>query len=228
MNFETSKNLGGIGALLIFIGVIASFLSVPYIGILDIIGVILVLVALYGLSNYYSDRSIFRNALYGFITAIVGGILAVGIAVITIIANVSNIKTFIQTIYPSWNGDWSSLSGLSGVTPDTSNLNPQDLIPLIASVIIALLIILVIVWIFAVIASFFIRRSLKQVALKSNIGLFSTAGLLLLIGAVLIIAFGLGAILMWIAALLLAIAFFQLKPTPPATAVSPPPPPTTV
>ena len=228
MNFETSKNLGGIGALLIFIGVIASFLSVPYVGILDIIGVILVLVALYGLSNYYSDRSILRNALYGFITAIVGGILAVGIGVIAVIANVSNIKTFIQTIYPSWNGDWSSLSGLSGVTPDTSNLNPQDLIPLIASVIIAILIILAIVWIFAVIASFFIRRSLKQVALKSNIGLFSTAGLLLLIGAVLIIAFGLGAILMWIAALLLAIAFFQLKPTPPATAVSPPPPPTTV
>jgi uncharacterized membrane protein len=224
MNFETSKNLGGIGALLIFIGVIASFLSVPYVGILNLIGVILVLVALYGLSNYYSDRSIFRNALYGFITAIVGGILAVGIGVIAVIANLSNIKTLIQTIYPSWNGDWSSLSGLAGLTPDTSNLNPSDLIPLIASVIVAILIILAIVWIFAIIASFFVRRSLKQIALKSNIGLFSTAGLLLLIGAFLIIAFGLGAILMWIAALLLAIAFFQLKPTPPATAVSPPPP----
>ena len=129
MNFESSKNLGGIGAILIFIGVIASFLSVPYVGILNLIGIILVLVALYGLSNYYSDRSIFRNALYGFITAIVGGILAVGIGVIAVIANVSNIKTFIQTIYPSWNGDWSSLSGLSGLTPDTSNLNPQDLFP---------------------------------------------------------------------------------------------------
>jgi uncharacterized membrane protein len=228
MNFETSKNLGGIGALLIFIGVIASFLSVPYIGILNLVGIILVLVALYGLSNYYSDRSIFRNALYGFITAIVGGILAVGIGVIAVIANLSNIKTLIQTIYPSWNGDWSSLSGLSGLTPNTSNLNPQDILPLVAGFIVAILVILAIVWIFAIIASFFVRRSLKQVALKSNIGLFGPAGLLLLIGAFLIIAFGLGAILMWIAALLLAIAFFQLKPTPPATAVSPPPPPTPV
>jgi uncharacterized membrane protein len=58
------------------------------------------------------------------------------------------------------------------------------------------------------------------------LGLFSTAGLLLLIGAVLIIAFGLGAILMWIAVLLLAIAFFQIKPQieqPVAASQYPPP-----
>jgi uncharacterized membrane protein len=228
MNFETSKNLGGIGALLIFIGVIASFFSVPYIGIINLIGIIMVLVALHGLSNYYGDRSIFKNALYGFITAIVGGIIAVGIAVIAVIANLSNIKTLIQTIYPSWNGEWSSLSGLSGLTPDTSNLNPQDILPLIAGFLVVILAVLAILWIFTVIASVFVRRSLKQVAFKSNIGLFGTAGLLLLIGAVLIIVFGLGAILMWIAALLLAIAFFQLKPNPPATNVSPSAPQITV
>ena len=43
MNLETSKLLGGIGALLMFIGVIP---FVSHYGIIEIIGVILVLAAL--------------------------------------------------------------------------------------------------------------------------------------------------------------------------------------
>ena len=46
MTLESSKTLGGIGALLIFIGV---FPYINYFGVLEIIGVILVLFALHGL-----------------------------------------------------------------------------------------------------------------------------------------------------------------------------------
>ena len=50
---------------------------------------------------------------------------------------------------------------------------------------------------------------------------------MLVLGAVLTILFGLGFILMWIATLLLAVAFFQIKPQPeqpaPFTATANPP-----
>ena len=90
------------------------------------------------------------------------------------------------------------------MTPNTTNIDPSAIFPLIGG----LLVVLVIVWVFAIIAAFFIWRSLKQVSNKSSVGLFGTAGLLLLIGAI-IPVFGL--ILMWISALILAIAFFTLK-----------------
>ena len=220
MTLESSKNLGGIGAILLFIGVLP---IIQYMWVLGLVGIILIIVALNGLANYYSARGIFNNALYGIIAAIVGIIIAVSAAFAAVLANMSNINDFISTIYPGWNGDWASLSGL---TPNVSNLNPADLLPLIGAIILVFVIVLVVLWVFAIVSALFIRRSLKQVSEKSNVGLFGTSGLLLLIGACLVILFGFGLILMWIAALLLAISFFTLKPSPQPlpTAPSPPPP----
>lgn len=212
MNLESNKILGGIGAILMFIGIIP-FIS--YYGIIELVGAILVLVSLYGLGNYYHDSEIFKNALYGIITGIVGVIIAFAIAFTVILASINDL---LFELFPGWNGDWTSLQGL---TPDP-NAFMGDLsafIPLFMGVIA----VIVIVWVFAIIATFFIRRSFKKVTAKSTVGLFGTAGLLLLIGAFLAIIF-IGFILMWIAVLLLAIAFFQLKPGQ-IEAVPPPPAP---
>jgi uncharacterized membrane protein len=204
MSLETNKTLGGIGAILMFIGVIP---VINTYGVIELVGLILVMVALYNLAGYYTERSIFNNALYGLIAGIVGGVVAVAAVVITVLTSLTD---FIYTIYPSWNGDWSSLSGL---TPDPSNFSPEAIFPFLAGI----LAVLVILWVFAIISAFFVRRSLISLAAKSGTGMFSTAGLLILIGAVLIIAIGIGLILIWIGALILAIAFFGLKPkaTPP-------------
>jgi uncharacterized membrane protein len=95
-----------------------------------------------------------------------------------------------------------------------------------------LFLVLVILWVFAIVAGFFARRSLKTLSTKASVGLFSTGGLLLLIGAFLLILFFIfGFILMWVATLLIAIAFFQIKPEaeqPPSAAVPPPSTPTPV
>ena len=209
MTFETSKTLGGIGAILMFIGV---FPYINYFGIVPLIGAILVLVALYGFARIYKEDGIFNNALYGVIAGIVGVVLAaaVGIAVV-----LPNIRDFLLKLYPSWNGDWTTISGFSGMTPDTSNIGFGDVIPFVT----AAILIFVTIWVFAIIATFLYRRSLKQLSERTNVGLFSTAGMLLLVGAVLIIAFGFGLLLMWIAMLILAIAFFTIKPqtTQPST-----------
>jgi uncharacterized membrane protein len=211
MTIETNKTLGGVGAILMFIGIIP---YINYFGIIELIGVILVLVALYNLAGYYSERGIFNNALYGLIAGIVGGVIAVGTLILTVLTSLTD---FLYTVYPDWNGDWSALSGL---TPDTSNLSLDAIVPFLTGLFVALLIL----WVFAIISFYFVRRSLISLSAKSGVGLFSTAGLLMLIGAVLIIAFGIGLILIWISALLLAIAFFTIKPqeTQPVTSAAAP------
>jgi uncharacterized membrane protein len=206
MNLDTSKTLGGVGAILLFIGAIP---LVQYVWVLGLVGGFLILAALYGLDTFYGSKGIFINALYGVITGIIGIIVTIGVAVVALLANLSNIKDFMYILFPTWNGDWASLSEL---TPTTANINPSDIIPVIAGVIVAIIIVAAVAWIFAIVATFFVRRSLKQVSEKANVGLFGTAGLFLFIGAILIIAFGFGLLLMWIAALLLAIAFFTIKP----------------
>jgi uncharacterized membrane protein len=202
MTLETSKTLGGVGALLMFIGVIP---FVSYYGIIELIGVILVFIALYNLAGYYSERGIFNNALYGLISGIVGGVIS---GVVLVYAVLTNLTDFLYKVFPTWDGNWASLSGL---TPDTSKISPTDILPFVGGILAAL----AILWIFAIISSFFIRRSMVSLSAKSSVGLFSTAGLLLLIGAVLIIAIGIGLILIWVSALLLAIAFFTMKPQAP-------------
>ncbi len=199
MSIETSKTLGGVGAILMFVGIIPVINSY---GVIELIGLILVMVGLYNLASYYTERGIFNNALYGLIAGIVGGVIAVGAVILTVLTSLTD---FLYTIYPDWNGDWTALSGL---TPNTSNLTLDAIVPFLAGLFAAL----IILWVFAIIATYFVRRSLISLSAKSGVGLFSTAGLLMLIGAVLIIAFGIGLILIWISALLLAIAFFTIKP----------------
>jgi uncharacterized membrane protein len=200
MNLKTSKTLGGIGAILMVIG------GLPYIsqlGIIGFVGAILVLVALYGFARVYKERGIFDNALYSIIAGIVGIVLAVVIGIAVVLPNITD---FLLKVFPSWNGDWQTLSSLSGMIPNTSNIGFGDIIPFIT----AAILVIATLWVFGIISAFLVRRSLVQLSAKTNVGLFSTAGTLLLIGAVLIIV-GLGIILMWIAVLVLAIAFFRIR-----------------
>ena len=199
MEIGTSKILGGVGALLMFIGILP---YVNYFGAIELIGLILVMVALYNLGSHYREGGIFNNALYGLIIGIVGGVISIAAVIITVLTSLTD---FLYTLFPDWNGDWTALSGL---TPDPSNISLESLAPFLAG----LFAVLIIIWVFSMIAAFFVRRSLGTLSAKSGVGLFSTAGLLLLIGAVLIILFGIGFILIWISALLIAIAFFQIRP----------------
>jgi len=201
MNLKTSKTLGGIGAILMVISVLPYISQLPFIGL---IGAILVLVGLYGFSRAYKESGIFNNALYGILAGIVGVVLAVVIGIAVVLPNITD---FLLKVFPSWNGDWTTITSLSGMIPNTSNIGFGDIIPFIT----AAILVIATLWVFAIIATFFVRRSLVQLSAKTNVGLFSTAGTLLLIGAVLVIVLGLGLLLMWIAAIVLAIAFFRIR-----------------
>ena len=180
-----------------------------YTSILSLIGLILVLIALNGLANYYSERGIFNNALYGILTAIVGGIATVAIVIVALLDFLSDIGIDIVNMT-----DWTAFSRIDFESIITLNA----LWPFLATLVLGL----VVLFVFVVMSAFFIRRSLNLAAAKTGVGMFHTAGLLLLIGAFLTIIL-IGFLLIFIAMILLIVAFFQIRTQP---AAAPPPPPT--
>jgi uncharacterized membrane protein len=205
MNFETSKSLGGVGAILLFISPLTGVLTGFSTGVIGLIGFILLLIGAYGLAQYYRESGIFNNLLYGTIVGIIGGVVSVFIAVWAFIALLPD---FIYKIYPGWNGDWASLAN---IMPDTTNITASDVVPFLG----VFLAVIVVLFIIAIVVALFYRKSFNQLASKTGVGLFGTTGTVLLVGSVLVIAFGLGVLLIWISALLLAIAFFQIRAPPP-------------
>jgi uncharacterized membrane protein len=77
LEFSTARNLGLGGSIAVIIGILISVIpALSFLGlILMLLGVILVLVALRGLSEVYGDESIFRNALGATIAIILSWIL---------------------------------------------------------------------------------------------------------------------------------------------------------
>jgi uncharacterized membrane protein len=195
LNFETSKNLGGVGAILMFIGIIPFF---AYSGIISLIGLILVLIALKGLADYYSEAGIFNNALYAVIAAIVGGIATVAVALVALVGFFNELGVSIGNI-ADWTTDFSSIDWTS------VGLN------VVGNFVAYILLALVVLFVFVIITAIFLRKSLGLLSAKTGVGLFGTTGLLILVGAVLTIIL-IGLILIWVAMLILAIAFFSMKP----------------
>jgi uncharacterized membrane protein len=205
MNLETSKNLGGIGAILVAIGGLATF-GVGYAGLLSLIGIILVLIAAKGLADNYGEAGIFNNALYALIMGIIGVIALVGVLVFSV---------------------FSAFADLGLDTTDWANLGPQlqerlmggdmDFIwKLLGAVVLAWVVLSICV----IIAVIFSRKSLNLASAKTGVGMFGTAGILMLIGGLLAII-AIGYLLIWIAWILIAVAFFSIRtaatqPTAPA------------
>jgi uncharacterized membrane protein len=166
MSLESNKTLGGIGSIL---------LAIPF---LSLVGIILVLIAMKGMGDYYNDDDIFKNALLGFIFGFVGVIALV--AVILMFAfGFSTVGPFITD---------STAIGFSGFG--------------------LFIIAFIVLYVFSLIAALFYKKSLDNLSEKSGEQMFSNAGLILLIGAA--IPF-IGEILKFVAWILAAVGFFNIK-----------------
>lgn len=168
MSLESNKTLGGVGAIL---------LAIPF---LSLIGIILVLIAMKGMGDYYDDEDIFRNALYGFIFGFVGVI-----ALVAVILMFAFGFTTVSTITTPSNAFGFSGFGLFILT-------------------------FIILYVFSLIGAIFYKKSLDLLSEKSNEQMFRTAGLILLIGAIIPI---IGEILRLVAWILAAVGFFNIKIT---------------
>jgi len=202
MTLESSKTLGGIGAILMVVGFLG-FFGIPYAGVISLIGIILVLIALKGMADHYQESGIFNNALYGVITFIVGIVAFVGVVVVMIFMAIATAI------------DWTDPLSIQAYFMDLNNL---------WAVLGAAIAALVVLFIFLIISAIFVRKSLDGLAAKSGEKIFGTAGLLWLIGAVLSIIL-VGFILIWISWILIAIGFFSIKTTTAQPAMEQPPPP---
>lgn len=170
------------------VGAILSLLSfIPNFGIIVVIvGIILILVAVNDIANYTHERSIFTNLVISDVLSIVG--LVVGFLVVF-----AAVFKFI---------------GLPSITTGTTPAY-SDIVALVVGVIAGLLV----VWICAIISAFFLKKSYDMVAAKLNVGLFRTAALLNLIGALTAIIL-IGFVIIFIAQILIVAAFFSIPDRP--------------
>jgi uncharacterized membrane protein len=208
MTLETNKTLGGVGALLMVISPFSGFVAGTFGSILGLIGLILVLISMKGLADHYNEGGIFNNTLYGVILTIIGGVIFVGAIVVGAVGLLSDLGLNLSTL----STDPSAISAVDWQSVIDFNTIWDYLVIILAS--------LVILFIFIVVAAIFYRKSLNSLAQKTGVGLFGTTGLILLIGAVLTII-AVGFLLIWVAMILLTVAFFSIKietaQTPPAT-----------
>ncbi|MBS7607953.1 MAG: DUF996 domain-containing protein [Candidatus Bathyarchaeia archaeon] len=206
MSLESNKILGGVGALLMVISLIG-LLGSAYFLFLLVVGAILVLISLKGFADHYQDGGIFNNALYGFITVIVGLVATVAIFVILVLQVLSNIPI-----------DWTNPMEVQQYFMGNMYVTWQ-----IAGTAIGALIVF---YISAVVSAVLFRKALDALSARSGEKIFGTAGLVWLIGAVIPLV---GVLIIWISWILMAVGFFSIKtaqaPVQPVAIQQPPQPP---
>ena len=182
-SLSDAKVMGGIGAILVLLT------GIPNFGwILGIIGFVLILIAMKYISDAVQDRKIFSDMMISVALAIVA-IAVAGIAVVAAVFSLLGLGTF--------TGDQFVIN---------PNVQPGDWIGFALSLIVPL----VAIWILFIVSAVFIRRSLEATKDKLNVRWFGTAGLIYLIGAITVII-GVGFLLIIVAEVLLAIAFFSIQ-----------------
>lgn len=174
-----AKTLGGVGSILVLLG------AVPSVGfVLAIAGFIMILVAVKNVSETVNEPKIFNDMIIAVVTAIIG-LVVFGLVVVAAISSFINI-------------------GALGTTPAPGTV-PAGLI----SGIVLLVVGLFLLWIFYLVSAIFLRKSYDRIAMRLNVNMFKTTGLLYLIGAALTIVI-VGILILLIAEILQIVSFFSI------------------
>ena len=182
-SISDAKVLGGIGAILVLLA------GIPSIGwVLGIAGFVMILLAVKNISQLVGDGSIYSSMT----KAVILGIGAIGVATVTVLGAVFRVLGM------------GSFVGWKFIAP--SNLPVGDWIGLAIAVAGGL----IAVWALLVASAVFVRKSYRSIASSTGVKTFETAGLLYLIGAATAIV-GVGLIIILVAEILLAVAFFSIQ-----------------
>ncbi len=196
-SLSQAKTLGGIGSILVIL------FPIPTVGwVLSIAGLIMVLVAVKYVSDVSQNKAIFNDMLFSTILAIIGVVAGVVVLLGTVFSALAR-------IFPG--GIPANLGG--GPPP---NVTTGDIFSLVGGVLLGL----AVLWVFLIVSAIFLRRSYGKIANFVGVRMFNTAGLLYLIGAALTILFGVGLIIVLVAAILQIVAFFSLPDQPPTPTTS--------
>jgi uncharacterized membrane protein len=171
VNISTQKMLGGIGSILILLVFMPETVAI----LLGIVGIVLLLISMYQLSNILGKPNIFKKVLMGFILNIVSTVMAFAFGL------VAGISSF------------TSIRGETGA-----------ILRLGLGVIVAI----IVVYAISLAAFYFFKEAYDILAQAIAHNLFKVAGLLLFIGGITTILFGLGLLLIIVGYVVLAVAFF--------------------
>ena len=187
-------------------------LVIIFLGIMTFVGIILFIVGMHHLSQYYGERAIFKNILYGFILYIIGIVSSAVIEGTILLESIKNISP-------------------PGTTPVAAAVaSAASPIQLSSTLLTALYYAsLAIGYVLVILSGLLYMRAFDALTEKSGNGNFKTAGVLYIIGLALTIVL-IGSILVWVAWILAAIGFHSLKSTASPTTrqaqpLPPPPPP---
>jgi uncharacterized membrane protein len=167
-------------------------ITIALAGIISFVGIILFIVAMHRLAEYYNEPGIFKKTLYAFILNIVGGFVVAAIEIVLLVASIGSIQSIVSTPQVS--------------TPSAFN-------PLFTQLIVEFIAVFAVALVFGIVSAVLYMRAFNKLAEKSGVGTFRTVGLLYLIGTVVPI----GGILVWVAWILAAIGFHSLKPSSSST-----------
>ncbi|MCL2643132.1 MAG: DUF996 domain-containing protein [Candidatus Bathyarchaeota archaeon] len=186
MTIGSNKILAGIGSLLY---------GVP------IIGLVLIMIGMKGLSEHYREPRIYDGLVTGVILLIISSILSI-IGMTAIYSGMAGLALAAFSLgMMSGAGIGAGIIGIAGG-----------------------IVCFIVCFILALLAIRHVRNCLNALAERSGENLFRTAGTLIWVGAILTII-GIGALLIWIGFIIAAIGFFTLKetPLPPTYGYTPPP-----
>ena len=180
---SSAKAIGGIGAILVLLT------FVPSAGaIFGIAGFIMILVAVKEVADVLENRKVFSDMMTAVILAIIG------VAVASLVVSATVFSAF-------QNGYFSS--GYP-YTPSTTITTAQWV-----AFGLAIGLGLLIAWLFFLFSSLYLRRSYNAIGAELDVHMFGTAGLLYFIGAATAII-GVGFVLLFVAQILTAVAFFSI------------------
>jgi uncharacterized membrane protein len=198
-----AKVLGGVGAIL------SLLVFVPFgIGfLLNLIGLVLIFIAVKYIADETKNEGIFHNYLMNFILQII----AVGafIAIMIISFGVSGGFSWINAIQQQQqnitdvNSFWSSYG--------------SNIMTLLGGCVLAV----IIAWLLLTLGALYLRKSYNSIAERTGVGLFKTTGLVYLIGAATLIII-IGVFILIIAKILEIVSYFSIPDTLPAAPTPPP------
>ena len=180
---SSAKAIGGIGAILVMLT------FVPNAGaIFGIAGFIMILVAVKEIADVLENRKVFSDMM----TAVILAIIGVAVASLVVFA----------TVFSAFQNGYFS-SGYP-YTPSTTITTAQWV-----AFGLAIGLGLLVAWLFFLFSSLYLRRSYNAIGAELDVHMFGTAGLLYFIGAATAII-GVGFVLLFVAQILTAVAFFSI------------------
>ena len=194
-DLSNAKIFGGIGAILSLVG---GF--IPTAGfIITIVGIVLVAIGVKKIADTVNRPNIFKNYLIYIVMSIIALISIPIILFITFGAVGFSVTNMLDP------------SGAGFTDPSAG----WDIVGMLIG---GCLVALIVAFIFYVISAVYYRKSYKEIAETTRTDIFGTTGTIYLVGAILVIVFGIGILIMFIARILEIVSFFslpdQLQPMP--------------